>query len=186
MRSPAGPALVFMIALLAAPVSGQTIPCPGGGGLVKASSLATDVLEDGKGFGAVSIGSPVADLERAWGPAARCQRLPRSVAHEYLLVDDTAQQALMLIAFSESGVVQGMFVSLTPHGGRTGLSVRSGRGVALLASTDEVRAAYGPTPDPSAPMWIYAGDGIAFMQSKQLVTGIAIFKPNAPLEILRP
>ena len=187
MKHQACVALVLMLALLAAPASSQTLPCPGGGGMVKASSLASDVLEEGKGFGAVSIGGPVTDLERAWGPAARCQRLQRSVAHEYMILDDTAQHALMLIAFSDGGVVQGMFVSLTPHRGSAGLSVRSGRGVALLASTDEVRAAYGGAPsDPSAPTWIYAGDGVAFTQSKQTVTGIAIFKPGAPLEILRP
>jgi hypothetical protein len=178
-------ALVLMLALRAVPAASQTVPCSGGGGMVKASSLATDVLDEGKGFGGVSIGGSVADLERAWGPAARCQRLQRSVAHEYTILDDTAQHALMLIVFSDGGVVQGLFVSLTPHGGDQGLSVRTARGVALLAATDDVQATYGPPPDAAARAWIYAADGVAFTHSKQLVTGIAIFKPGAPLEILQ-
>jgi hypothetical protein len=179
------PLALLSALLIAAPAGSQTPPCPGGGGVVTVSAVGTDVLREGAGFGAVSLGGTVTELERAWGPPARCHRLQRSVSHEYLLMDDPGQHALMLIVFSDGGVVQGLFVSLTPHGGDQGLSVRTARGVALLAATDDVQATYGPPPDAAARAWIYAADGVAFTHSKQLVTGIAIFKPGAPLEILQ-
>jgi hypothetical protein len=172
--------------LIAAPAWSQTPPCPGGGGVVTASAVGTDVLREGAGFGAVSVGGTVTDLERAWGPPARCHRLQRSVSHEYLLMDDPGQHALMLIVFSDGGLVQGLFVSLTPHGGGQGPPVRTARGVAMLAAIDDVRATYGAPADAAARAWVYAADGVAFTHAKQLVTGIAIFKPGTPLEILQP
>jgi hypothetical protein len=169
----------LLVALLAAPAFSQTSPCVKGTGTIKASALGTDVMREGAGFGAVSIGGSATDVERAWGPPGDCRPQGSSLSYQYFIESDTDDSALLLVVSTDGGRVDGILATLVPHSRGRGPSLRTGRGVRLVAPVDEVVRAYGTPPDPGARTWIYAADGVAFMPSKGVVAGIAVFKPGA-------
>jgi len=170
----------LLVALLAAPGVTQTSPCIKGTGTIKASALGTDVMREGSGLGAVSLGGSATDVERAWGPPGDCRPQGSGLSYQYFIESDTDDSALLLVVSTDGGRVDGILVTLLPHSRGRGPSLRTGRGVSLVAPMDEVVRAYGAPPDPGARTWIYAADGIAFLPSKQVVAGIAVFRPGAP------
>jgi hypothetical protein len=170
---------LLLVASLAGGASAQAPPCATGSGTLKASAIGSDVLREGSGFGAVSLGGSAADVERAWGAPAQCRQQGGGVTYTYFLTHDTEDSALLLVVSIESGRVNGILASLLPHSGGRGPSVRTGRGVGLLASLDDVVRAHGSPPDPAARTWIYAADGVAFTPSKGLVAAIAVFPLGA-------
>ena len=170
----------LLVALLAAPAVTQTSPCIKGTGTIKASALGTDVMREGSGLGAVSVGDSATDVERAWGPSADCHQQGSGLSYQYFIESDTDDSALLLLVSTDGGRVDGILATLLPHSRGRGPSLRTGRGVSLVAPVDEVVRAYGTPPDPGARTWVYAADGVAFLPSKGLIAGIAVFKPGAP------
>ena len=170
----------LLLALLAAPAFSQTSPCIKGTGTIKASALGADVMREGAGLGAVSIGGSATDVERAWGPPGDCRQQGSGLSYQYFIESDTDDSVLLLVVTTDGGRVDGILATLVPHSRGRGPSLRTGRGVRLVAPVDEVVRVYGMPPDPAARTWTYAGDGVAFLVSKQLVGGIAVFKPGAP------
>lgn len=170
----------LLVALLAAPAVSQTSPCIKGTGTIKASALGADVMREGAGLGAVSIGGSATDVERAWGPPGDCRQQGSGLTYQYFIESDTDDSALLLVISTDGGRVDGILASLLPHSRGRGPSLRTGRGVSLVAPLEEVARAYGAPADPGARTWIYAADGVAFLPSKGVVAGIAVFKPGAP------
>ena len=169
----------LLVALLATPAFSQTSPCIKGTGTIKASAFGTDVMREGAGFGAVSLGGSASDVLRAWGPPGDCRAQGSALSYQYFIESDTDDSVLLLLVSTDGGRVDGMLATLLPHSRGRGPSLRTGRGVALVAPVDEVVRAYGTPPDPGARTWIYAADGVAFLPSKGLVAGIAVFKAGA-------
>jgi hypothetical protein len=170
----------LLVALLAAIASSQSPPCITGSGDIKAAAIGTDVMREGGGFGAVNLGGSSADVERAWGAPGQCRPQGGGVTYQYFIASDTDDSALLLLVYMESGRVDGILATLLPHSRGRGPSLRTGRGVSLVAPLDDVVRVYGTPPDPDARAWIYAADGVAVLPSKGLVAGIAVFRSGAP------
>jgi hypothetical protein len=170
----------LLLALLVLPASGQSSPCVTGGGTIKASALGADVMREGAGLGPVSLGAGAADVERAWGPPGQCRAQDSGVAYQYFIESDADDSALLLVVFMQSGRVNGLLATLLPHSRGRGPSLRTGRGVALVAPLDDVVRVYGAPTDPTARTWLYAADGVVFLPSKGLVAGIGVFRAGAP------
>ena len=170
----------LLLVLLTASASSQSAPCVKGSGAMKASALGSDIMREGSGLGAVSIGGSAGDVQRAWGPPGDCRQQGGSLVYQYVIESDLDDSALLLVVSTDAGRVDGILATLLPHSRGRGPSLRTGRGVALVSPVDEVIRVYGMPPDPHAQTWIYAADGVAFLGSKQLVAGIAVFKPGAP------
>jgi hypothetical protein len=170
----------LLLALLAVSAAAQSAPCAKGPESIKASALGSDVLREGSGLGAVGLGGGAADIERAWGPPSQCRQQGSALAYHYIVTSDSDDSALFLGVTLESGRADMILVTLLPHSQGRSPGMRTARGVSLAGPLDDVARVYGPPPDPHAQTWVYAADGIAFMNSKRLVTGIAVFRPGAP------
>ena len=170
----------LLLALLAGPAPGQSSPCTTGAGKIKASALGGDVMREGAGFGPVSLGGSPSDVERAWGPPGQCRPQGTGVVYQYFIESDTDDSALLLVVDMESGRVDGLLATLLPHSRGRGPSVRTGRGVVLVGSLDDVVRTYGAPVDPNARTWIYASDGVLFLPTKGVVAGIGVFRSGAP------
>jgi len=124
----------LLLALLVLPASGQSSPCVTGGGMVKSSAIGGEVMREGTGLGAVSLGATASDVERAWGPPGQCRPQGSGVVYQYFIQSETDDSALLLVVDMESGRVDGLLAMLLPHSRGRGPSLRTGRGVALVAA----------------------------------------------------
>jgi len=98
---------------------------------------------------------------------------------KYYLTADGGQSGVLSAVQVVNGIAEDIVAMLIPHASDVGPPLRTGRGVPLLAPLHDVRRTYGTPADAEDQMWVYATEGVAFLQSGGYVFGILIFKPGA-------
>ena len=177
-------ALVALVVVLAAlpwsTTRAQTVPaCPRGGGILAPATLGAQVMREGAGIGAVTLGARATDVERAWGPPVDCLALHRGYTFNYELSDDGGRTSLLVAVVIYQDRVDQILATLLPHSGGRGPAMRTGRGIAIMDPAENVQRAYGPPTLEAQNAVGYRAEGVAFQISRGVVGSIMIFPPGS-------
>lgn len=155
-------------------------PCNQAEKMLTSAALGGTVLREGGGLGPVSLGNRASDVERAWGGPVDCFPRTNGASHNYFVSDDGGDTSLLVAVVYEHDTVTMILATLLPHAKGPEPSLRTGRGVKMLAPIDEVRRIYGaPVIKGDERSLFYPAEGIAFLPSAGRVGGILLFKPGA-------
>lgn len=135
------------------------------------SSLG-DTIEDGVGYGGISIGSAERDLLAKWGSPA--QITPDPPRQNYLYSLDSGE---FVSAQINNGRVEAVLLLLRSPLPPAPLKTK--RGVRLGSSFAEVKKIYGNPDMQKGSAVLYVSQGIGFRAEGALLAAILIFRPGS-------
>lgn len=162
--------------------------CPRGTGTLTTAHAGGAIIREGQGLGHVSIGTALADVERAWGAPFQCMPQDDGWMMTYTLTDDASgkAEAIVVVVMAQTSV-KGLIIMAPRRGGVDApSSLRTSRGAGLGASPARVRQIYGAPDRGVAELLVYAAQGVALQAVDGRVGAIFVFQAGAPPGWLTP